>query len=112
MPARQMTTKKTPARSAGKTTTVVSMRLYIAGHAHNSALAIANLEAICKTYLDGNYHLEIVDVFEQPERALAEGVMVTPSFTKLSPGPEAKIVGNLNDSKVVLAALGLKGDQR
>jgi len=106
-----MPARKKPARSAGKTTTVVSMRLYIAGNAHNSALAIANLEAICKIYLDGNYRLEIVDVCEQPRRALAEGVLVTPTFTKLSPDPVAKVVGNLSDSKVVLAALGLKGQK-
>jgi len=111
MPARKKPAKKTPARSAGKATTVVSMRLYIAGNAHNSALAIANLEAICNTYLDDNYRLEIVDVCEQPRRALAEGVLVTPTFTKLSPGPVAKVVGNLSDSKVVLAALGLKGQK-
>lgn len=108
MPVRRKTTKKTPAKSAGETTTVVMMRLFIAGSAPNSALAIANLEAICKRYLDGNYQLEIVDVFEQPQRALAEGVLVTPSFTKLSPGPEARVIGNLSDSKVVLAAIGLK----
>ncbi len=112
MPPRRKTTTKAPAESATEITTVVVMRLYVAGSAPNSALAIANLEEICKRYLKSNYELEIVDVFEHPQRALAEGVLVTPSFTKLSPGPEAKIVGNLSDSKVVLAALGLKGNKR
>lgn len=111
-PRRKKTTKKRAAKAAGVTTTVVVMRLYVAGSAPNSALAIANLEAICKRHLKSNYELEIVDVIEQPQRALAEGVLVTPSFAKLSPGPVTRVVGNLNDRKVVLAALGLEGNKK
>ena len=71
--------------------------------------ALANLEAICQQYLEGKYQLEIVDVFEQPLRALADGVIVTPSLIKLSPLPAAQVVGNLSDQSKVLLALGLKG---
>ena len=48
-------------------------------------------------------------MFEQPLRALADGVIVTPSLTKLSPLPAAQIVGNLSDRSKVLLALGLQG---
>ena len=106
-PKRKQAKKSVPA-----TTTVVVMRLYIAGSAPNSARAIANLESICKRYLKNNYELEIVDVFEEPLRALAEGVLVTPSLTKLSPIPASKVVGNLSDEKAVLLALGLKGKKK
>jgi circadian clock protein KaiB len=85
------------------------MRLYVAGGAPNSVQAIANLEAICRQHLKGNYQLEIVDVFEQPLRALADGVIVTPSLIKLSPPPAARVVGNLSDQSKVLLALGLQG---
>jgi circadian clock protein KaiB len=85
------------------------MRLYVAGGAPNSVQAIVNLEAICQQHLKGHYQLEIVDVFEQPLRALADGVIVTPSLTKLSPLPAAQIVGNLSDRSKVLLALGLQG---
>ncbi|MFZ1640342.1 MAG: circadian clock KaiB family protein [Candidatus Contendobacter sp.] len=87
---------------------VVVMRLYVAGGAPNSVQAIANLEAICQQYLKGHYQLEIVDVFEQPLRALADGVIVTPSLTKLSPLPAVQVVGNLSDKNKVLLALGLE----
>lgn len=95
--------------SSPKIETVVLLRLYISGGAPNSVQAIANLEAICKRYLKGCYRLEIVDVFEHPQRALADGVLVTPSLAKLSPAPAAKVVGNLSDRSTVLRALGLKG---
>jgi circadian clock protein KaiB len=88
---------------------VVVMQLYVAGGAPNSVAARANLEAICRQHLKGNYQLEIVDVFEQPLRALADGVIVTPSLIKLSPPPAARVVGNLSDQSKVLLALGLQG---
>ena len=89
--------------------TVVVMRLYISGNAPNSVRAVANLDAICKEYLKDGYKLEIVDVFEQPARALAEGVVVTPSLAKVSPSPAVKVVGNLSDKSNVLLALGIDG---
>jgi circadian clock protein KaiB len=83
------------------------MRLYIAGTAPNSVKAIANLKAICRRYLKDSYKLEIVDVCEHPRRALADGVLVTPSLTKVSPSPVSNVIGNLSDTDSVLAALGL-----
>jgi circadian clock protein KaiB len=88
-------------------TTVVVMRLYIADSAPNSTRAIANLAAICKEHLGDRFELEIIDVLEYPQRALADGVLVTPSLTKVSPSPSAKIVGNLSDTGSVLHALGI-----
>jgi circadian clock protein KaiB len=88
--------------------TVVVLRLYVANGAPNSVKAIANLEAICKQHLRDGFKLEIVDVLEFPQRALADGILVTPSLAKLSPFPTARIVGNLNDRSDVLHALGIK----
>jgi len=88
------------------------MRLYISGNAPNSLRAIANLEAICQDYLKDGYKLEIVDVFKQPIRALADGILVTPSLAKVSPAPTANVVGNLSDRRGVLLALGIEGGAR
>ena len=89
--------------------TVVVMCLYIANNAPNSVRAVANLEAICEEHLKDNFRLEVVDVLEYPLRALADGIVVTPSLAKMSPSPAAKIVGNLSDKSSVLRALGIKG---
>jgi circadian clock protein KaiB len=99
-------TKRGASSPAG--TTVVVMRLYIANNAPNSRRAVANLAAICKEHLEDNFKLEIIDVLETPLRALADGVLVTPSLTKVSPSPGAKIVGNLSDKGSVLRALGIE----
>jgi circadian clock protein KaiB len=97
--------KKAAAREP--VTTVVTMRLYVAGRAPNSVKAIANLEAICREHFKEGYKLEIVDVCEHPRRALDDGVLVTPSLAKLSPSPGANVIGNLSDTRSVLAALGV-----
>jgi circadian clock protein KaiB len=104
-----MRREKTKTGASGrKVATVVVMRLYIATNAPNSVRAVANLAAICKEYLKDNFKLEIIDVLEYPLRALADGILVTPSLAKLSPSPAAKIVGNLSDKSSVLHALGIK----
>jgi circadian clock protein KaiB len=100
-------TRKSSPRGA-TVTTVVVLRLYIVGGAPNSVQAIANLEAICREYLKDGHRLEVVDVLKHPGRAMAEGVLVTPSLAKLSPLPAANVVGNLSDRTKVLLALGLK----
>jgi circadian clock protein KaiB len=82
-------------------------RLYVAGDTQNSAHAIANLSAICATHLAGRHETEIVDVFQEPKRALADGIFMTPTLTKLSPAPVRRIVGTLGDRATVLQALGL-----
>ena len=102
----RLTGKSKPATA--QLTTVVVLRLYVAGGAPNSMQAIANLEAICAEYLKDGHRLEVVDVLQNPRRAMAEGVLVTPSLNKLSPQPAAQVIGNLSDKTRVLLALGLK----
>jgi len=99
-------TKRRPA-DPPLATAIFVLRLYVADRAPNSTRAIANLAAICKQYLGDRFDLEIVDVLEHPQRALADGIIVTPSLTKISPSPLAKVVGNLSDTNSVLHALGL-----
>lgn len=83
-------------------------RLYVAGDALNSARAVINLNAICREHLPGRHEIEIVDVFRHPERALADGVFLTPTLVRLSPAPARKIVGSLSQTPAVLQALGLE----
>ena len=83
-------------------------RLYIAGDAPNSAQAIANLTAICRSYLPDRHQIELVDVFLEPKRALADGILMTPTLIKLTPGHVRRIVGTLSQLPPVLHALGLE----
>ena len=83
------------------------LRLYVAGDAMNSLQAVANLRALCEVHLPNRYTIEIVDVFREPARALADAVFMTPTLIKLGPLPGRRIVGSLSQSQVVLQALRL-----
>jgi circadian clock protein KaiB len=87
---------------------LISLRLYMANGTPNSVMAIRNLQAIIEECLAGRHCLEIVDVFKEPSRAIAEGVLVTPTLVKLSPPPKVSVVGNLSDAEKVLYALDLE----
>ncbi len=83
-------------------------RLYVAGSGPHSELAIVNLKAICAEHLEDRHEIEVVDVFLHRQRALAEGIMMTPMLVKISPSPVVKILGALSLAEPVLHALGLR----
>ena len=89
------------------TPTQFKFRLYVAGDAPHSTQAIANLRALCRELLPERYEIEVVDVLREQQRALADGVLLTPMLVKLSPAPIRKIVGSLSQREPVLQALGL-----
>jgi circadian clock protein KaiB len=88
---------------------VFSFRLYVAGDAQNSARAIANLTAMCDARLAGRHQIEILDVFGNPERALADGVMMTPTLIRVEPTPIRRVIGSLHATDELAAALGVAG---
>lgn len=87
-------------------------RLYVAGEAPNSILALRNLKTLCQRLNNDNYRIDVVDVLLSPERAWAEGVMVTPMVIKVSPMPRIQIIGNLSNADQALSALGLVLEDR
>jgi circadian clock protein KaiB len=74
------------------------LRLYVAGSAPNSVRAIANATAICDEHFAAQHTVE-------PERALADGIIVTPTLLKVSPSPVQRLVGNLSDTQQVVRTL-------
>jgi len=83
----------------------VRLRLYVSGDAPNSVRAVANAKAICAAHFDSRYDLEIIDLVAEPLRALADGIIVTPTLIRLLPLPVQRVVGNLSDTSQVLVAL-------
>ena len=82
-------------------------RLYIAGDTQSSVQAVANLTAICRTYLPDQYEIELVDVFRELKRALEDRILMTPTLVRLEPSPSGRIIGSLSQTQFVLQALGL-----
>jgi circadian clock protein KaiB len=97
----------TPAEASGHLSGAYVFRIYLAGGAPNSIRALANLYAICHKHFPASHRIEVIDVLQEPLRALAEAILVTPTVVKVSPVPEQQIIGNLSDEAEVLRALGL-----
>jgi circadian clock protein KaiB len=94
--------------SLRRTKPPLELRLYVVGNAPNSAQAIANLKAICDEHFIAGHKVEIIDLLLEPGRALADGIIVTPTLIKLLPLPTQRLVGSLNDKVQVLSALRTK----
>ncbi len=84
------------------------LRLYVAGMTPRSQKAIENIKEICETYLPGRYDLEVVDVYQQPERAKEAQVVAAPTLVKRLPLPLRKLIGDMSDTDRVLIGLGVQ----
>ena len=83
------------------------LRLFVTGILPNSSRAIANSKEICEKYLKGRYELEIIDIYQQPDLALAEDIIAVPVLIKKIPLPEQRVIGDLSDTEKVLKGLNL-----
>jgi circadian clock protein KaiB len=88
-------------------TEALRLRLYVAGDAPNSIVAVAHLRAVIAECANGRADLEIIDILRDPERGLRDGVFVTPMLVKVAPPPERRVLGSLSDRRFLLAVLGL-----
>jgi len=83
------------------------LRLFVTGTAPRSARAIRNIQAICEDYLPGRYDLAVIDIYQHPEHARTEQIIVTPTLVKHAPIPVRKLIGDLSDINRVLAGLDI-----
>lgn len=89
------------------------LRLYVTGRSPKSVRAIENLQRACERYLAGQYHIEIVDLLENPRLAADDQILAVPTLVRKLPPPIRKIVGDLSDTDRLLIGLQLrpqKGD--
>ena len=80
---------------------------YVVGDALNSAQAVSNIASLCRASLPNPHDIEVADVFWEPRRALADGILMTPTLVTFAPFPIRRIVRALNQTQTVLEALGL-----
>ena len=86
------------------------LRLYITGNTANSQMAIRNLNGILESGLKGLSALEVIDVLNNPERAIEDKILATPTLIKISPQPIRRIIGDLSDREKVLSGLDLTAE--
>ena len=84
------------------------LRLYVAGQTPKSLAAFRNLKKICEEHLAGQYHIEIVDLLENPQLARGDEIIAIPTLVRKLPEPVRKIIGDLSSTERVLVGLQLR----
>lgn len=83
------------------------LRLYVSGSTLKSAQAIENIKRISERYLKDRYHLEVVDIYQQPNLAREDQIVAVPTLIRRFPSPMRRLIGNLSNTHNVLLGLGL-----
>jgi circadian clock protein KaiB len=83
------------------------LRLFITGTTSRSSRAIANLRRVCEERLQGEYDLEVVDIYQHPAAAKEYQILAAPTLVKMLPLPLRRIIGDLANEERVLAGLDL-----
>jgi circadian clock protein KaiB len=95
----------------GNDATRWNLRLYVAGQTPRSLTAFNNLKDICEEYLKGKYHIEVVDLMENPTLARGDQILAIPTLVRKLPQPIRKIIGDLSNTERVLVGLDIQPRQ-
>jgi len=85
-----------------------NLRLYVAGQTPRSVSAFRNLKEICEEYLKGQYHIEVIDLMENPMLARGDQILAVPTLVRKLPQPIRKIIGDLSNTERVLVGLDIQ----
>ena len=79
--------------------TSYKLRLFITGASPNSTRAVDNLTAFCEKNLQGNYALEIIDVYQQPAIAETEQIIALPLLITSGTESKRKLIGDMSNTQ-------------
>ena len=85
----------------------IELRLYVSGCTPKSARAIADFQRLCQKHLPGRCDVEIIDIYQQPDRAVEAQIVAVPTLIKSSPRSLRRLIGSLAETATVLESLGL-----
>ncbi len=92
------------------TTARCQLKLYVSGHTEQTAETIVRLRQVLGDIMDTletDEPLEVVDILENPEEALRERIIATPTLVKVFPAPAKRVFGDLSDVDQVFVSLEL-----
>jgi circadian clock protein KaiB len=83
------------------------LQLYVSGMSAKSMEAVQNIKCLCDEHLRDAFSLEIIDIYKNPDAAIEEHIVFSPSLIKRLPLPQKTLIGTLADSDKVIKALGI-----
>jgi circadian clock protein KaiB len=86
------------------------LKLYVAGQSPKSANAIVNIKKLCEANLQGRYVLDVIDLYQQPQLAQGEQIIVVPTLIRELPSPLRRVIGDLSNTDLVLVGLDIRSE--
>jgi circadian clock protein KaiB len=83
------------------------LQLFVTGTTERSMQAISSLKKLCNEELEGRCEIEVIDIYQHPELAREEQILVIPTLIKKLPSPIRKLIGDLSNREKVLKGLGV-----
>jgi circadian clock protein KaiB len=103
-----MSSPAEPQTREGEPTTVrLQLTLFVSGAAPSSIRAVRRLRELCDQYCPDGYDLDVVDIYQQPEKVASRGVLAVPTLIRELPLPVRVMIGDFTDERRMLATLGL-----
>lgn len=93
---------------AARGTALYKLALYVAGATRRSQSAIASLRRLCEERLGDRCEVEVIDIYQQIERAREADVIGAPTLIRTAPLPVRRVIGDLSDQARLLRALDLE----
>ena len=84
------------------------LRLYISGSTAKSTQAVENIKRVCEEHLKNRYDLEVIDIYQQPQLARGEQIVVVPTLIKRLPRPLRRLIGDMSNREKMLLGLDLR----
>jgi circadian clock protein KaiB len=81
------------------------LTLFVTGATPRSMRAVANVRNFCERELQGAYDLEVVDLYDAPERAQPANIIVAPTLIRHDPKPVKLLIGDMSDTQRLNATI-------
>jgi len=86
-------------------------RLYVSTASPTSSRAIVNARRFLETHLPSRHTLTVLDIAKNVASARADQIIASPTLIRLLPLPQRRFIGDMTDTKRLLASLGLAAIQ-
>lgn len=84
-----------PSRSEGEH----RYRLYISSTSPISSRAVVNARRFLEEFLPGKYHLAVMNIAENIDKARADQIVASPTLMRIWPLPQRRFIGDLSDTE-------------
>ena len=85
---------------------MLEFTLYVVKSSPRTAAIVDKLKGLLEEEFNGQYALEVIDVFENAAMTERDGILATPTLIKNYPEPCRRVIGDFRDKEKVFTSLG------